>query len=231
MINGTYIRVEELRDSYAMEGNDSPPAVEAPNPACNCKIGTAIDRFGLTDLNADLIEEWTASDDGASLRDLEDEVNRRVLSAALQAAAVEPPEGSVEATYRVLRDDDSGGGRVALRNRLDRQGIDIDAVEKAFVSYQTVHNHLRECLGVSYEAESPDPEERLQKGQRTVTALRSRLEAVTGTVIDQLRRADVLALPEFDVYVDVNVACRDCGRYHSVKELFSAGGCACRDDD
>lgn len=214
-----------------MVRDDSSPAVEVPDPACNCKIGTAIDRFGLTDLNADLIEEWTGSDGGGSLRDLEHEVNRRVLSAALKAAAVEPPEGSVEATYRVLREDDSGGGRVALRNRLDRRGIDIDALEEAFVSYQTVHNHLRECLGVSYESESPDPEERIEKGHRTVTALRYRLEAVTGTVIDQLRRSDVLALPEFDVYVDVNVACRDCGRYHSIEELLSAGGCACRDDD
>jgi hypothetical protein len=214
-----------------MGSDDTSPTTSAPGSRCDCKIGTAIERFGLTELNDDLIDAWTGTEKGASLRDLEREINRRVLSAALRAAAVDPPEGSVEATYRVLTEDDSGGGRVAIRNRLDRQGVDIDAVEDAFVSHQTVHNHLRGCLDVSHDSESPTPEERLDTGRQTVTALRSRLEAVTETVVDQLRRADVLSLPPFDVYVDVNVACRECGRYHSIEELLSTRGCACRGDD
>lgn len=212
-----------------MGSDDTSTTTSASNSQCNCKIGTAIERFALTELNGDLIDAWT--EEGASLRDLEHEVNRRVLSAALRAAAVDPPKGSVEATYRVLTEDDSGGGRVAVRNRLDRQGVDIDTVKDAFVSHQTVHNHLRRCLGVSHDAGSPTPEERLDTSRQTVTALRSRLEAVTETVVDQLRHADVLSLPAFDVYVDVNVACRECGRYHSIDELLSTRGCACRDDD
>jgi len=203
---------------------------EGSASGCDCKVGTAIDRFGLDGLDAHLAGEWT-DPEGASLRELAAETNRRVLQAALRAAAADPPGEGVDATYRLLAGEaGSEGARVAVRNRLERQGVAVDAVESAFVSHATVHSHLRDCLGVSHGAEEPAPEERVDAAERTVGALRSRLEAVTGTTVEQLRDAGVLALSGFDVYVDVNVACRECGRYYSVAELLSSRGCECQQE-
>lgn len=197
---------------------------------CDCKVGTAVERFGLDGLDAHLAEEWT-DPDGGSLRELAAETNRRILRSALRAAAADPPGEGVGATYRLLAGETgSEGGRVAVRNRLERQGVAVDAVESAFVSHATVHSHLRDCLGVSHAVEKPAPDERVETAERTLGALRSRLEAVTETTVDQLRDAGVLALPAFDVYVDVNVACRECGRYHSVTDLLAARGCDCRQE-
>lgn len=201
---------------------------EGSASGCDCKVGTAVERFGLDGLDAYLAAEWT-DPEGASLRDLAAETNRRTLRAALRAAAADPPGEGIDATYRLLAGDTgSEGARVAVRNRLERQGVAVDAVESAFVSHATVHSHLRDCLGVSHGAQEPAPAERVAAAERTVGALRSRLEAVTGTTVEQLRDAGVLALPGFDVYVDVNVACRDCGRYHSVTDLLAARGCDCQ---
>jgi len=201
---------------------------EGSASGCDCKVGRAIDRFGLEGLDAHLVAEWT-DPEGASLRELAAETNRRILRAALRAAAAEPPGEGVAATHRLLAGEaGSEGARVAVRNRLERQGVAVEAVESAFVSHATVHSHLRDCLGASPGAEAPAPEERVTGAERTVGALRSRLEAVTDTTVEQLREAGVLALAGFDVYVDVNVACRECGRYYSVTELLSSRGCECQ---
>jgi hypothetical protein len=194
-----------------------------------CKLGRGIERFDLESLDERLCRRWRG--DGVEqqgLRDLAEYANQEMLRRALGEAGVRPVDGEVENLYRLLVDADvSEGRRREAERRLERQGIDAQRVREAFVSHQSVYNHLRGCLDVSYEERVEDAE-RLARRASALFALQNRAETVTAETLERLSGADLLALDDFDVLVDVRVACDHCGRYHEVDDLFENGGCECR---
>jgi hypothetical protein len=195
--------------------------------ACDCKVGRVADLYGLSDLDRELRTRWTG--DGRekhSLRELERYLNRRVLAAALRSAGVDTLQGEVENLYGLLTGDDASEGvRVEARRRLERDGVDPESVEDDFVSHQSIHTHLRECLDVDHD---PGGGASLERGSSTVYALRNRTEAVTAGTLERLRDGGELDMEGFDVYVDVRVACEACGRFHEIGSLFENGGCECQ---
>lgn len=198
-------------------------------PGC-CKLGRAIDERDLDGLDAELVSAWTGGGAGKSLRELAADVNTRLVRAAMTAAADTPLDGEPANVYRLLTDDDvSRGVTVDTRNRLDARGVDVPALEASFVSHQTVHTHLTDCLGASADtAESQD--ELAERERRRVRTLQSRAEAVTRDAVERLRDRDDLELADFSVVVDVSVRCHDCGRRHEFGALTEAGGCPCQGD-
>lgn len=196
---------------------------------CDCKVGAVIDRRGLVGLHDELVARWTGqAGERESLRTLADRFNRAVLRAEVDEAGVEVLDGEVANAYRLLTDDDaSSGERTQARNRLTRQGVDVEGVESDFVSHQTVHTHLRECAGADHEPSAAGSAERT--GQ-TLRALQSRTQAVTTDALARLRDGDRLALEEFSVLVNVGVVCERCGAHHDVASLLDAGGCDCQRD-
>lgn len=197
-------------------------------PSCGCKVGRVTERRGLADLRADLRARWTAEDDRASVRDLAERVNVAVVRSALADASLGASEYEAEAVYRLLAGDEtSAGRRTAARRRLERGGVDVDTLTDDFVSHQTVHTHLRDCAGATYDDDRTD-EERLSTAADTIFALQGRTEAVTRRTVESLRDAGVVDVGEVDVYVDVTVTCRNCGRGRSVDSFLNEGGCPCR---
>jgi len=191
---------------------------------CNCKVGRVIDRYDIPELHEELADRWGEE----SLRDLEEHVNQNLLRAAMRRAGMEVLDGEVENFYDLLvGDDTSEGVRVEARKRLERASVDVDEVRDDFVSHQSIHTHLRECLDTTYEDERDD-EDRIESAVDTVFALQNRTAAVTDGTLSQLRDAEVMALGEFDVFVDVNVTCNECGRHHEVGALLERGGCDCQ---
>ena len=178
---------------------------------CSCKVGRVAERWG-----------------EKSLRDLERYVNERLLGAAMRDAGMELLDGEVENFYDLLvGDETSEGVRVEARKRLERADVDVESVKSDFVSHQSVHTHLRDCLDTTYE-DQRDDEDRIESAEDTVFALQNRTAAVTDGTLAQLRDADAVALGEFDVFVDVNVTCRECGRNLDVATLLDRGGCECQ---
>lgn len=198
---------------------------------CGCKVGRVADRWGLDDIDAELADRWRG--DGTerhSLRQLEAYVGRRVLDAAMRAAGDDPLPGEVDNVYRLLTDDDvSAGVRVETRRRLEYQDVDVAAVREDFVSHQSIHSHLTDCLAVSHGAEE-SVADRLSSARETVQALRSRLEAVAGGTLRSLRGNGALDLDGFEVFVDVTVVCEECGRSAGFEALLDDGGCDCRNE-
>lgn len=194
-----------------------------------CKIGRVGGRYGLDNLDDQLARRWTADGpESASLRDLEAYVNRRVLEAALADADNPPIDGEVENLRRLLTDDDvTENRRLEATRRLERQGIDVDRVLRDFVSHQTVHNHLRNCLEVSPDTERTD-EERFERARSTVFALQNRTEAVTDRTVEQLKRNDVLDVEGYDVLVNIQVICDECGRATDLGTFLDDQGCVCQ---
>lgn len=195
---------------------------------CGCKVGRAIDEYGLADCNGWLRDRWTGRQDGDSVRELTAEFNRRVLRAAMTDQGTNPLDGEVENLHRLLTDDDvSGGMRTQARKRLERRGVPIDRVERQFVSHQTVYRHLTGCLDVERQSSGGTTRERIERNVRKLRALRQRTEAVTDETVERLATADRVEIDEFDVLVDVSVVCAACGSQHDPDALLLRGGCDC----
>jgi hypothetical protein len=188
------------------------------------KISRVIEEYDLGNYGERLAKQWTTSGtEGASLRELANQFNRAVLEAALEAAG--ETDTDVERAYRELTDDDvSSGTRTETRKRLERAGIDVEAVRSDFVSYQAVRTYLREGLGI----ESPD-RGRIDADEaiRTVEQLKGRLDTVAEDRIRRLDERGDIDVGEVRLIPTVNVICEECGTQYDFVNLVRRGGCDC----
>lgn len=191
---------------------------------CTCKVGRVAATAGI-DVDGELVDRWTGTD-RQSTRELTEWFNQQLLAAALAKAGVPTRDGEVQNYYRLLTDEDvSSGDRTETRRELEQRGVPVDTLDGQFLSHQTIYTHLTECLGVSLS--EPSPSERLDDAETTLGQLQSRTEAVTTDTITRLADHGALDIDSVDVLVSVQVACRECNRQYSVRELFDRGGCHC----
>lgn len=192
------------------------------------KVARLLEEYDLgVEFGDELERRWTADgEERESLRDLAERLNRRLLEHALLSAGTSTVDGEVENLYRLLTADDvSSGMRTEARTRLERGGIDIDELERDFVSYQAIRSYLTEYRDAEYD--SPSASDRVRSTRETVQRLRSRLRSVTEDGLDRLRLTDRLTLGTFRLFVDVDVLCEDCGSQYGLVELLERGGCDC----
>lgn len=189
------------------------------------KVARLLEEYDLEGFGAELERRWTADEDRWSLRDLATAFNRRLLERALDDAGVQPLDGEVANRYRLLTDEDvSAADRTRVRRRLERDGVDVEALEDDFVTYQAIRTYLRTHRGAEYEPDETDPLEREATNARR---LRGRVVSVLDGKLEQLREADELTLGEFRTIADVQVVCEDCNSQFDVLELLERGGCDC----
>jgi hypothetical protein len=196
---------------------DQTPSCKIDRMAADYDLATEAERLG---------EYWTRDDKRKSLRELAVHFNHQLLRAAMEQAGLNPLDGEVDNTYRLLTDDDvSQGMRTQARNRLQKQNIDIDQLQSDFVSYGTVRRHLKGCLGV--ERESLGDDDSAETGAQRIAALQNRTVAVTENTLSQLASAGELAAGDIDVFVDITVSCSACGVHAPVREYIEGNGCDC----
>ncbi|MEF8841946.1 MAG: hypothetical protein V5A62_10025 [Haloarculaceae archaeon] len=192
-------------------------------PSACCKVGRTATGYGLDGLDDELAAGWSG-EDSVGVRELASRVNRRVLAAAMREAGLSPLDGEPENLLRLLTDEDvPGSRRLDTRRRLEREGVDVDAVLSDTVSHQTVYNHLRDCLDVSKDEEG----DRLERRVSTLFALQNRTETVTRETLASLRDGGELDIDGFDVIVDVRVVCESCGRSRELASFLEDRGCKC----
>lgn len=205
------------------DGNEAEPC---------CKVGRLVREYGLDGFDEELERRWTGRDgDSASLRELQRVTNRRLLTEALIDAGVPPIDGEAENFRRILTDPQvSESRRIDARRRLESDGLDVDQVRSDFVSHQTVYNHLRTCRGVDSTDETSGAG-RLEQARSRVFGLQNRTELVTEQSLSQLGSHDLLSPAEFDVVVDIQAVCEECGRSQDIESLLERGGCVCRTEE
>jgi hypothetical protein len=190
------------------------------------KIGRVIQQYELTGVPAELATRWSGdAGERWSLRSLADYFNQRVFAAALSDAGVDTVAMDVGAQYRVLTGEEgSAGDRTALRRRLEREGVDVEATVGDFVSHQTVHTFLTDHLEERYEV---DEAAQLQKDADRVSRLESRLSAVASDAVERSARVGRIDVGDPEVFVETRVLCTACGETTTVQDLFDLGGCGC----
>ena len=189
------------------------------------KVARLIERYDLAPIGGELEAAWLGEGrERRSLRDLARKFNQALLLAAMREAGMDVVDGEAENYYRLLTDDDvSAGTRVEARNRLQQQGVDIDALTEAFVTYQSIRHYLTAVRGVHYERDDAS----VTDEQSVIERLQGRVERVVTDTVDRLAADERLSVGEYRVFVSVDVLCEDCGRQFSVGELLGRGGCDC----
>ena len=207
-------------------------AMSGQTETCSCKVGRSADSYRLDGLDTELVRRRREAD--ASLRDLADYTNRRILEAALGAASVDladtiygavGDDDAVEVLYDVLAGDDTPAERVArVRTRLSQEGVDVEAIRSDWVTHSTVRTHLRECLDVDTSREASIS---VEDGRDTMEWARNRCTNIVRETLARMRSAGLLATGPLDVSVSIRVTCTDCGATYRPDALLSARECDC----
>jgi hypothetical protein len=191
------------------------------------KVARVIDEYGLDGKGAEFEAAWTReSGDRTSLRDLADELNEAALEAALREAGVSTLDFEVTGTYESLQDG-AGPATTRARRRLERNGVDPDAIARDFVTHQAIHTYLTKERGASLPEDDGDT---VAQRVDTIEKLQGRLNAVTESAISELATAAELDRDDYDVLVDVRAVCPNCGSDHVVGTLLREGSCDCTAD-
>lgn len=202
-----------------MSGNNTPN---------RSKVANLIEKYDLTGLGDELERLWTRDEDRYSLRQLSDHFNNRLLRSALEAEGAGSLDGEIENFYRLLTDDDvTSGTYLQARSRIERHGVDVDALESDFVSYQAIRTYLRKQRNADAPDESRSPAEQRDAKRETIQRLVGRLTSVTEKSLRELVSGDLITLGDFTVIVTVRVHCSDCDVQRSVTDLIESGGCQC----
>lgn len=195
------------------------------------KVARLIETSDLDKSYGDRLEElWTAEGSRReSLRALADRFNKRLLESAMADAGMSWVDGEAENIYRLLTDDDvSSGNRIEARHRLEQNGVDVDQLERDFVSYQAIRSYLKEFRDAHHEDDSQT--DRADSVTETIQRLKSRTRSVAEKSLDQLRRADRITLGEFRLFIDINVHCQECNSQYTFTDVVKRGGCDCQSE-
>lgn len=201
-----------------------------PTDRPSSKVARVIEEYDLDGMGAELEARWTAEgDDRLSLRDLADLLNRRLLEQALLEAGMSTLENDVETIYHNLTDDAvSTGVETDTRNRLQRNGVDVESVENDFVTYQAVRSYLREWRGAKYEGVSDA--EKIEKDVEVIQRLQTRALSIAETRVENLDETGRIDIGDFEVFLDMQVLCSECGSQYEIAEFLERGGCDCTTD-
>ena len=196
-----------------------------------CKVGRVVEAYGLPSMDDRLTARWLGTDgERLGLRDLKAFFNRAVLRASMQEAGLDPLDGEVEEIYRLLDEGEAGDrSPVRARERLERAGVDVDSVQRDFVSHPTIGAHLKGCIGV--EPPRSTGGDQLAKAEERVFKLQNRMEAVVRGSIEHLRDTDRVEADDFDVFVSARVLCERCGTQYDVHDFLRREGCDCASEE
>lgn len=202
---------------------------------CSCKIGRDIDRYDLSGLNEEL--QYRRNEEDASLRDLAEHVNKRILEAVLNdtrtdltnvAYGAVSETDALDAVYETLASDDTPADREArVRKRFEQAGVDIEEIESHWVTHPTVRTHLNECLDIDTAQRARITAD---TARNTIEWARTRCRRVVEQTITRLSSAGIVAIGDADVSVGIQITCSDCGSTYRPGALLEEGACACHSD-
>lgn len=190
------------------------------------KVGRMIEKYALEGVDSDLRSAWTGDPTNRrSLRDLAEDINKRILRSAMDQAEMSSLEGEVDNLYRLLTADEVGERtRTQARRSLEREGMDVESVIDDFVTHQAVYSYLQKYHDLEHERTERD---RVEQDIDNINRLQSRMVAVTENTIERLQSRSDLEIGDPRVTQTVLVTCRDCGDTFDLNDLPDGPRCRC----
>lgn len=200
---------------------------EEPVDRPSSKVARLIDEYDLDGLGDELESRWTAENtERMSLRELADLFNKRLLEEVLLGAGMSTLETDVERVYHRLSDQDvSPGVRTETRNRLEQNGVDVEKLEKEFVSYQAIRSYLQEWRKATYNHISD--EKKIDNDLESIQRLMNRTESVARDRIENLSNTGRIGGNDFDIFLNMKVLCQHCENQYNIAVFLKQGGCEC----
>ncbi|WP_338902088.1 rod-determining factor RdfA [Salinibaculum marinum] len=183
-------------------------------------------------LSDELERRWVGEDgQDASVRELTQFFNQRVLESALGETGVIPLEGELENTYRLLSEDDSSETiALQVKERFGLSDGEIQAVKKDFVSHQTMYRYLTNVREITKASTDSSLSDQIQSVKRTAQKIQSRLTTVVTDNLESLSKKEGFYVGDFDVTVSVTVTCRQCNTSRSLLSILDDNGCECKSE-
>ncbi len=190
------------------------------------KVARMIEKYSLGEIDDRLEAAWTGEyGSRTSLRDLADRFNRAILAAAFQAAGQTATTHDITSTYHILTSETAGRADQKRKYRdLQQVGLDVDTLLDDFVSHQAMHTFLTKYRNANLP---PENQETIDRKIQALERLEGRTEAVTKSKITDLTKTGDVSQHEYEVFVNIQTVCRDCGSNYSTIELLRDGGCTC----
>jgi hypothetical protein len=190
------------------------------------KVEKMIEKYDLQGIGPELEAYWVGDGrERKSLRDLAEQFNRRLLESALRDADASSFGFETENYYDILTNEGNTGVSVEVKSRLERNGVDADAVIEDFVTYQAIRNFLTDVRGASYE--KPTDETQIDRDRAAIERLITRIENVASEKLTRLAKTGRVTLGDFRLFVSVDILCEGCDTQYQVVELLRRGGCEC----
>lgn len=200
---------------------------EISNNRPRSKVARLLSGYEIEEFGAELEAKWTS--DGVErlgLRKLADLFNKRLLEEQMREGGMRTLDQDIDQIYENLTSDDvSSGVSSDTRVKLEENGIDIDALESDFVTYQAIRTYLKEWRGAEYHGLSD--EEKIAKDIESIRRLTTRTRSVTEERIQKLRTADRIDVDEFEILLSLQILCQRCGTQYAIDEFLRDGGCDC----
>ncbi|WP_276256551.1 rod-determining factor RdfA [Halomontanus rarus] len=196
---------------------------------CSCKIGRVLRAYSLEGFNTELETRWTADgEEHLSLRELETHLNKNIFREELNSKNISFLDKELEIWYSILTGEDPDNTtQIPIKRRLERQGVDVDQVVNDFVSYQTINRHLKKCLEVEQKARDETDVQYIRRRVQQIYALENKLQTIIYDSLTQLDETGRISLNDFDVILDSNVICSNCGAHHTISDIVVNQGCKC----
>lgn len=128
--------------------------------AC-CKVGALSEKYVQTtpdgaDIDDELVTRWlgTGSRSSVGYRTLTKWFNKRLLKEAYEEAGRNTMSVRIKSDYDALTGDDIV--KMELIDELEASGIDGEALLDGMISWSTMRNHLKKCLGAEKELQTAD---------------------------------------------------------------------------
>lgn len=184
-------------------------------PATGEKLRRIITKYGFTELSDRLERKYTPPKPCATLRELQQEVNIKILDHNMRGPSI------TEAEYEDCRHRLAADDRELTEDRLNKLGIDGEEVLGDMISHGTVQNYLQTYRDVEKQGRRQNtPEE----SAKSMIAIRNKVEMILeNRLSSHSERDEIPTEPEVDVRV--NVICPDCNESISAVKYFQLRQC------
>lgn len=181
------------------------------------KIERVARKYGIENIGDELVNYWSDEGPDKSVRELATYFNYHVTDSALRNAGIILDREVVESIAEKLSTDEVPLTESEFGNR----DVDLSEVKEDLVSYQSVHNYLREVRGVEYT------ETLRSKSQITsnLRKLHGRVEMIDRQMLTRLVQRDDIDGPTPHIDVDVTALCPVCNIETNLLIYIQNGGC------